>query len=390
MRAAAARRFRRHLTGYCFVLPNFLGFLVFTSGPVIVSLCLAFTKWDIIAPAQFVGLGNFRAILADVRFWKYLWNTLFLMSAIPIAMLLSLGMALVLNQSLRGRVVYRTVFFLPSITAGIAIYILWGRLYNKEFGLLGRLLPTVPVWVFCAVEALGICLFAGFLIFLVLRLLLDAAHSSRSLPALPFLAVAAGVWLLFLLNVVLSRSRGVPALVPGSGWLVALQGVAGGSGWLRDPWLAKPSLMLMRLWSALGGYNMILYLAALQNVDPGLYEAAEIDGANAWQKFRHVTWPMLTPTTFFIFITGCIGGFQGGFESAYIMTGGGPPATGVPWAPWAGETVSETTTLSYYIFNNAYVYLKMGYAAAMAWFLFLLVFVVTLVNWKYGGRRVEY
>ena len=72
------------------------------------------------------------------------------------------------------------------------------------------------------------------------------------------------------------------------------------------------------------------------------------------------------------------------------MTGGGPPATGVPWTPWAGETISETTTLSYYIFNNAYVYLKMGYAASMAWFLFLLVFAVTMVNWKYGVRRVVY
>jgi len=80
-------------------------------------------------------------------------------------------------------------------------------------------------------------------------------------------------------------------------------------------------------------------------------------------------------------------GLQGGFESAYIMTGGGPPSAGLPGTPWIGETVGETTTLSYYIFNNAYVYLKMGYAAAMAWILFLLVLIVTLVNWRYGGRR---
>ena len=75
---------------------------------------------------------------------------------------------------------------------------------------------------------------------------------------------------------------------------------------------------------------------------------------------------------------------------AYVMTRGSPMSRGVPWAPWAGEAASETITLSYYIFNNAYVYLKMGYAAAMAWFLFLLVFAVTMINWRYGGRRVEY
>ena len=390
MKPATKRSLRRNLTGYCFILPNFLGFLLFTSGPVIVSLCLAFTKWDIIAPAEFVGLANFRQMLGDLKFGKYLWNTVFMMGFIPVAMGLSLLMALILNQKIRGRTFFRTLFFLPSITAGIAVYILWGRLYNKDFGLLGRNLPGASVWMVSAIEALGLYLAAALCLFLLCRLVLDFIKPTVALRISWFLLCGFVIWVLLLLNVLILRGPGGPAIIPGAAWVASLEGIAGASGWLRDPWLAKPSIGLMRLWAAMGGYNMILYLAALQNVDPGLYEAANIDGANAWRKFLHITWPMITPTTFFIFITSCIGGFQGGFESAYIMTNGGPTATGVPWAPWAGETVSETTTLSYYIFNNAYVYLRMGYAAAMAWFLFLLIFVVTMVNWRYGGRRVEY
>ena len=124
------------------------------------------------------------------------------------------------------------------------------------------------------------------------------------------------------------------------------------------------------------GTSMVLYLAALQGIPPELYEAAEIDGAGAWQKFVHITYPMLMPTTFFIFITSMIGGFQGGFEAAYVMTGGGP--------------AGATTTISYYIYNHAFQYFNMGYAAAIAVVLFGLVLVVTIVNWRYGGRKVQY
>ena len=121
---------------------------------------------------------------------------------------------------------------------------------------------------------------------------------------------------------------------------------------------------------------MILYLAALQGVPRSLYEAADIDGANAWQKFWHITWPMISPTTFFIMIMSVIGGFQSGFDSAYIMTGGGPN--------------HSTTTIMYYIWENAFSWHHMGYAAAISWVLFVIIFIFTLLNWKTGGRRVHY
>jgi len=125
-----------------------------------------------------------------------------------------------------------------------------------------------------------------------------------------------------------------------------------------------------------GGYNMILYLAALQGVPRDLYEAAEIDGANSWQKFWSVTWPQVSPTTFFIATMSIIGGFQAGFDPAYIMTGGGPNGS--------------TTTIIYYIYNNAFQWQEMGYAAAISWILFIVIFVITILKWKVFGKLVHY
>ncbi len=139
---------------------------------------------------------------------------------------------------------------------------------------------------------------------------------------------------------------------------------------------AKPALMLMGLWTGVGGYNMLLYLAALHGINPQLYEAAMVDGASAWQRFRYITWPMISPTTFFIFIMSLIDGFQGGFESAYVMTQGGP--------------AGSTTTISFKIFQELYENDRAGYASAIAWFLFVVVFILTIVSWRYGGRVVHH
>ncbi|MCX6375611.1 MAG: sugar ABC transporter permease, partial [Armatimonadetes bacterium] len=146
--------------------------------------------------------------------------------------------------------------------------------------------------------------------------------------------------------------------------------------WLGTVQWAKPSLILMGLWGGLGGYNMILYLAALQGVPTSYYEAAEIDGAGPWSKFWAVTWPMISPTTFFILVMSVIGGFQGGFMIANVMTGGGP--------------AGSTTTVEYYLYQTAFEKFNMGYASAIAWFLFAVILILTLVTWKLGGRVVTY
>jgi multiple sugar transport system permease protein len=134
--------------------------------------------------------------------------------------------------------------------------------------------------------------------------------------------------------------------------------------------------MLMGFVMGVGGSNMILYLAALQGVPRDLYEAAQIDGASSWQQFRTITWPLISPTTFFLTLMSIIGGFQGGFMTAYIMTGGGP--------------AGSTTTIEYYIFNKAFTVFNMGYASAIAWFLFVIILLLSLATWRFGGKSVNY
>ncbi|MBN1628776.1 MAG: sugar ABC transporter permease [Thermoleophilia bacterium] len=291
----SGERRREALAGYLFILPNFLGFLVFVLGPVVAALALGFVEWDLGPNLAFVGLSNYRELIMDGMFWKYVFNTLFLMLGIPLGMAGSLVLALVLNQKIRGRVAFRTVYFLPTMCAGVAIFFLWKWILDADFGLANQILVSLG------------------------------------------------------LNKI---------------------------GWLTTVEWAKPSLILMGLWGGIGGFNMILYLAALQNVPRHLYEAADIDGAGRWRKFWNVTWPYLTPTTFFITIMSIIGGLQGGFEAAYIMTKGGP--------------ARSTTTISYYLFQNIYNNERFGYAAAIAWALFLMVFVFTLINWRLGGKLVSY
>jgi len=281
--------------GILFIMPNFSGFVIFTSLPVLAAFVLAFFKWDILTPPQFVGFRNFIKLFSDESFWQAFYNTAFLMLALPLCMAASLFLAVMLNRSLRGIIVYRTLYFVPTMCSGIGLLLLWRWIYNPDFGLLNTLLA-----------GLGIR----------------------------------------------------------------------GPNWLGSVFWAKPALIFMGIWNGMGGMNMILYLAALQGVNPELYEAADMDGANAWQKFRHITWPLISPTTFFIFIMGVISGLQGNFNTIYIMTSGGP--------------AGSTTTLSFHIYRNAYQLFNMGYAAAMSLVLFFVVLMATMFNWKYGGRKVEY
>jgi len=265
---------------------------------------LGFVEWNMTPPitsAHFVGLKNYAALIRDPYFWKYFGNTLFFMMAIPLSIMGSLMIAILLNRKIKGIVFFRTVFFLPTISAGVAICLLWMWIFNTEYGLANTMIAKTG-------ELFGMKLI--------------------------------------------------------------------GPKWLTSELWAKPALMIMGLWTTIGGYNAVLYLAALQGIPRELYEAADIDGANGWYKFWSITWPMISPTTFFITIMSIIGGFQGGFMAARIMTGGGPNGA--------------TKTLEYYIFDKLYSYQHFGYASSIAWFLFIIIFIVTIINWKHGGKLVHY
>ncbi len=147
-----------------------------------------------------------------------------------------------------------------------------------------------------------------------------------------------------------------------------------GPNWLLDPNWAMPAIIIMSVWKGLG-YNVIIFLAGLQNVPPSLYDAAKIDGAGRWTTFWNVTWPMISPTTFFVFIMSTISSFQV-FAQVYMMTGGGPQ--------------ESTTVVIYYLYQLAYVEHKMGKASALAFILFLIIFAVTMIQKRIAAKKVHY
>jgi multiple sugar transport system permease protein len=228
----------------------------------------------------------------------------------------SLALALLLSQKLRGITLYRTFFYLPTFTNGVALMILWKALYNPNFG---------PI-----------------------NAALDAAFRTLHIAN-----VQAPDWLLSTKNL----------------WGLQVESLrSSASQWGLG---ARDALIIMGVWTAIGGNNMLLYLAALTNVPPELTEAAQIDGAGRWATFRHVVWPQLAPTTFFIVVMSVIGALQGGFEQARVMTGGGPAGT--------------TTTLSYYVYTKAFEEFQLGYASTIAWVLFSITLAMTLLNWRFGN-----
>ena len=516
--------------GIGFLLPNILGFMAFTVIPLVMSIYMAFTDWNLemhnyfrFEPIRFVGFDNFIKLFTDPDFGQYFGNTFFLMIGIPFGVAGSLVAALLLNWdfngsgkrriwttmlitavmiasagilvclgmgatamtllmvsliggvlvigSLGGKTVYRTLFYFPYFTAGVATYILWKKLYNPLTGPINNALRPIlealnPVAILIApaCTAIGIILlvFVGlFFLSMVrrkLRLWRDGECGTLSawlgiaLLSLPLIfswswcspswksmveynaacAVETArpevlvnvsttnpnpVWLLVMAiaflatgwgfaayrlsrgrkyNCIPDRAIGDSAIVDGSTMvgLMAMVGIAcvcwvlpqmvlqtNGQPtpdgltppqWLADYYWAKPSLLLMGFWGAIGSNNMLLYLAGLSGVPQELYEAADIDGASPWQRFWNITWPQLSNVTFFIMIMAVIGGLQGGFDMARVMTQGGP--------------AGSTTTLAYYIYTQGFGTGRLGYASAVSWLLFLLVFVVTMFNWKFGNR----
>jgi len=325
---------RRHefYAALLFLLPNFVGFLVFTVWPVFFSLVISFSNWNLqqTIPFQWIGLENYIKLLHDNEFWLYFINTGYLMLGMPIAIAGSLFLALLLNQRLRGILVYRTLFYLPTFTSGVALLILWKALYNPDFGPVNAVIS----WA------------------------LETFHVNGVLQALGTGPVEPPQWLLSTKNLLGLEVEKVR--------FTARQFGLG----------ARDAIIIMGIWTAIGGNNMLLYLAGLSNIPQELIEAAQIDGAGRWATFRHVIWPQLAPTTFFIVVMSFIGGLQGGFEQARVMTGGGPAGT--------------TTTLTYYIYTKAFEEFDIGYSCSIAWVLFIIIFVVTLINWKFGSRELNY
>jgi len=301
--AARQRRQRRaNAEGYLFIGPWLVGMLAFTLGPVIACFALGFFRWDLFTSPHYIGAANFRKLSHDPLFYQSTANTLgYSAAAVPLGLLVALGLALLVNQRVKGITLFRTAFFLPNIVAGVAMLLLWKWLLDPNFGLINETL-----------DALGITALLGHL----------------------------GV---------------------------------GRPQWLTSRGGAMPAVVFMSLWGV--GGSMMVFLAGLQNVPKELHEAAELDGAGTWSRFRHVTLPLLTPTLFFLSVVGVIGALQS-FNQAYIMTGGGP--------------AHATLFYALYLFQNAFETFKMGYACAMALLLFLLTLAISLLQVRLSRRWVHY
>ncbi len=294
-----ARRWRidQQNEAYLFLLPSLAGFLIFVILPMVASLFLSFGELKLNGDFTWLGIANYREMLNDSVFWQTVGNTVyFMVTIVPLQLVFGLMLAIGLNQSIRGRLVYRLIYFMPVVTTIVAAAIVFQLLLNKDFG------PISSIF-----------------------------------------------WEL--------------GITP--------------PNFLGDPDWQKPAVVLLTLWKNTG-FTMVIYLAALQGVPQELYDAANVDGATAWQRFRNVTMPLISPTTFFLFVLQMIGAFQL-FTEAYVMTRGS-----------SGTPAQATMTVVYYIYQNAFSYNRMGKAAAVAWFLFLFIFLFTLIQTRMQRRWVYY
>jgi multiple sugar transport system permease protein len=284
---------RREWSAYLFLAPGLIVFSVFTVGALLFAFYLTFHEWSAIQPYKpYVGLDNYREMIHDKDFRNSIVNTVYYTGgSVPLTMLVGLTVALMLNQAIRFRGLFRTLYYLPVVTPMVAASILWKWLYNGDYGL--------------------------FNYYLLKSHLIDQ-----------------------------------PLL------------------WLSSQNLAMPSVILMTVWMS-SGFSMVVYLAGLQSIPDELYEAAKIDGAGALARLRFITIPMLRPTTLFLLVMGIIGSFQV-FTQIFIMTSGGP--------------VDKTTTMVFFIYEAAFKFYEFGYASTLAFGLFALLFVVTLIQLRLYRR----
>ncbi|MDI7277211.1 MAG: sugar ABC transporter permease [Anaerolineae bacterium] len=280
--------------GLLFVSPWLLGFLAFTIYPLVSSLYYSFTRFDLLKPPIFLGLGNYAEILTrDVLFRRVMYNTLYYVGlSAPLGVVAAFLMATLLNTRIVGRSVFRAIFFFPAIVPAVVTAMVWAFLLNVQYGAI------------------------------------NATLRGMGLPTIPFLS---------------------------------------------KPEMAKPSLILINMWAQ--GSAIVIFLASLQDVPRTLYEAATVDGANAWHKFWHITIPMCTPVILFNLIMGFIGGFQN-FTLPWLLTSGGPN--------------QATEFYSLYLYRNGFNYMRMGKASALAWILFAIIVTLTVLLFTSSARWVYY
>ena len=290
------RFIRKNLAGYAFLTPWLVGFLLLAIGPILFSLYLSFTKYNVINPPQWIGLDNFEYMFGrDARFRKALQVTFtFVAFAVPAKLVFALAVAMVLDKGIRAIGIYRALFYLPSILGGsIAVAILWRQLFNAD-GVVNSIL--------------------------------------------------------------------------------ALLGIEG-PYWLADPRYSLWTLIVLAVWQF--GSPMLIFLAGLRAIPQELYEAAEIDAAGRVKQFFAITVPLLAPVIFFNLVLQMIEAFKS-FSGAFIISGG------------SGAPLDSLLFYTVYLFNEAFSFLRMGYASALAWVLLVIIATFTAIAFWTSKYWVHY
>lgn len=288
MKARTIRLIKEYSWGYLFIAPLCIGLLLFLVYPLFSAVFYSFSEYDLFNPPEWVGLGNYIRVFGDGVFWKSFVNILIYSLCVPFTIFVSLLLAVLLNQDLKGSVIYRSIFFVPIVCGSVAVTFIWKWMYAPYYGII------------------------------------DTTLSDLGITAPLFLG--------------------------------------------KDFFLA--SMIVIAVWGGMG-INILLYTATLKNISTSLYEAAKIDGANWWQTFTHITFPSISPITFYLLITGMVGTMQE-FTRFRVMSGG---------------SFSENTIVPVwyiYLYTGEYGY-HFGYASAMGIIFGLVLLVFVALNF-YGQR----
>lgn len=279
---------------WLFITPSYFPLIAFLILPMVAAVVLSFTKWDLLTPAKWIGIENYRELIHDKSFYSSLGNTLYFIAGyLPIVYILGLIAALALNNKFRGSGIVRAAYFLPVVTSWVIVALLWKWILNPSGGLVNSLLSIFGIQ---------------------------------------------------------------------------------GPGWWTSPKWAMLSVIIASAWKDLG-YVMLILLSGLQAIPQEYAEAAALDGATRWQILRKITFPLLTPSTFFVIVISLINNFQV-FDQFWVMTDGGPEGA--------------TTVILHEIVANSFNYGRMGYASAMSMVLFLIILSITLIQMRLQKRWVHY
>jgi len=304
---------------YLYILPALIIIFVFRLVPILLSFIVSFFDWSIVGVGKFIGLSNYAKLIYDAEFWQSLLNTFYLVIfVVPISLLLSLFFATLLNNIKKIKSFLRSIYFIPTVTSMVAISIVWKLIFNQQTGLANFFLAKIGI------DPLG------------------------------WLAESRGIFLLLLQNFGIE----IPP-------------------YLGGPSLALFSIIIVTIWKGLG-YNTIIYLAGLQNIPNVYYEAADIDGAGKIKQFFKITWPLVSPTTFYVLMMTTIITFQV-FSQIYLMTG--PPV---------GGPLGTTKVIVYYLYDKGFGESNdLSYASAIALVLFAIILTLTLFQ-KRLEKKVHY